>query len=57
VEALLDYCASAMSRLESEEFRAVPRPQNVLIADEVLQKGNADQHAGVRAKWSSMRLS
>src|SRR6185503_1340913 len=42
-EALLDYCASAMARLESEEFRVLFLDRkNVLIADEVLQKGTVD---------------
>jgi len=42
-EALLDYCASAMSRLESEEFRVLFLDRkNVLIADEVLQRGTVD---------------
>jgi len=42
-DALLDYCASAMSRLEGEEFRVLFLDRkNVLIADEVLQKGTVD---------------
>jgi len=42
-EALLDYCACAMARLESEEFRVLFLDRkNVLIADEVLQKGTVD---------------
>ncbi len=42
-EALLDYCASAMGRLETEEFRVLFLDRkNALIADECLQKGTVD---------------
>jgi DNA repair protein RadC len=42
-EALLDYCASAMGRLETEEFHVLFLDRtNALIADERLQKGTVD---------------
>ncbi|MBV9332349.1 MAG: DNA repair protein RadC [Alphaproteobacteria bacterium] len=45
--ALLDYCHAAMARLESEEFRVLFLDRkNVLIADEVLNRGTVD-HAPV----------
>jgi DNA repair protein RadC len=42
-EALLDYCASAMGRLEIEEFHVLFLDRkNAFIADECLQKGTVD---------------
>jgi DNA repair protein RadC len=42
-EALLDYCAAAMGRGQSEEFRILFLDRkNVLIADEIHQKGTVD---------------
>jgi DNA repair protein RadC len=42
-EALLDYCAAAMGRGQTEEFRILFLDRkNVLIADEVHQKGTVD---------------
>jgi DNA repair protein RadC len=42
-EALLDYCAAAMGRAQTEEFRILFLDRkNVLVADEVHQKGTVD---------------
>jgi DNA repair protein RadC len=42
-EALLDYCAAAMARSATEEFRVLFLDRkNVLIADEVHQRGTVD---------------
>ncbi|MBF0392571.1 MAG: DNA repair protein RadC [Alphaproteobacteria bacterium] len=43
-EALLDYCTAAMANLRSEQFRLLFLDRkNVLIADEVQQRGTIDQ--------------
>lgn len=43
-EALLDYCTAAMANLRSEQFRLLFLDRkNVLIADEVQQRGTVDQ--------------
>ena len=42
-EALLDYCAAAMGRAQTEEFRILFLDRkNILLADEVHQKGTVD---------------
>jgi len=42
-EALLDYCAAAMSRTQTEEFRILFLDRkNVLLAEEVHQRGTVD---------------
>jgi DNA repair protein RadC len=42
-EALLDYCAAAMARSTTEEFRVLFLDRkNVLVADEVHQRGTVD---------------
>jgi len=42
-EALLDYCSAAMGRTQTEEFRVLFLDRkNVLVADEVHQKGTVD---------------
>jgi DNA repair protein RadC len=42
-EALLDYCAAAMGRAQTEEFRILFLDRkNVLLADEVHQRGTVD---------------
>ena len=42
-EALLDYCAAAMARTPTEEFRVLYLDRkNVLVADEVHQRGTVD---------------
>jgi len=42
-EALLDYCAAAMGRSQTEEFRVLFLDRkNVLLADEVHQRGTVD---------------
>src|SRR6266702_3152107 len=42
-EALLDYCAAAMSRTQTEEFRVLFLDRkNVLLAEEVHQRGTVD---------------
>jgi DNA repair protein RadC len=42
-EALLDYCAAAMSRAQTEEFRVLFLDRkNVLLAEEVHQRGTVD---------------
>lgn len=42
-EALLDYCAAAMGRAQTEEFRVLFLDRkNVLLADEVHQRGTVD---------------
>ncbi|MBF0374103.1 MAG: DNA repair protein RadC [Alphaproteobacteria bacterium] len=43
-DALLDYCTAAMANLRSEQFRLLFLDRkNVLIADEVQQRGTIDQ--------------
>jgi DNA repair protein RadC len=42
-EALLDYCAAAMARAQTEEFRILFLDRkNILLADEVHQRGTVD---------------
>ena len=42
-EALLDYCAAAMARAETEEFRVLFLDRkNILVAEEVHQRGTVD---------------
>jgi DNA repair protein RadC len=42
-EALLDYCSAAMAREQTEQFRVLYLDRkNVLVADEVHQKGTVD---------------
>ena len=56
--ALLDYCTAAMARSQTEEFRVLFLDRkNVLVADEVQNRGTSITPPSIRARSSSGRWS